>query len=90
MKKVFAGIVFLLTVGCQENETLVDDFTGNEVVYSLQSGSVYPISGTATFKEMKDGNTVIAIELTGTEGNIGSAAGARSSGRSEISICKSE
>ncbi len=70
MKKVIAGFVFLLTVSCQENEPLVDDFTGNEVVYSLQSGSVYPISGNATFKEKKDGNAVIVIELTGTEGNI--------------------
>jgi hypothetical protein len=70
MKKIVAGFVFLLMVGCQENEAVKDNFTGNEVVYSLQSGSVYPISGTATFREKKDGNTVIVIELTGTEGNI--------------------
>ncbi len=70
MKRAIAGVAFLLAVGCQENEALVDDYTGNEVVYPLQSGSVYPISGTATFKEKKDGNTVIIIELSGTEGNI--------------------
>jgi hypothetical protein len=69
MKKVVAGIIALLAIGCQENE-LVSDFTGNEVVYALQSGSVYPISGSATFKEKKDGNTVIIIELTGTEGEL--------------------
>jgi hypothetical protein len=70
MKAIFTGFVIILLVGCQENEGIKDDFTGNEVVYPLQSGSVYPISGTATFKEKKDGNTSILIELTGTEGNI--------------------
>lgn len=70
MKKVVAGFVVLLSVGCQENEAIKDNFTGNEVVYSLQSGPVYTISGTATFKEKKDGNTVIVIELIGTEGTI--------------------
>jgi len=70
MKKVIAGLVLILFARCQENEAVLDDFTGNEVVFSLQSGSIYPISGNATFKEKKDGNTVIVIELTGTEGNI--------------------
>jgi len=70
MKKVIAGLIFLVAMGCQENEAVVDDFTGNEVVYPLQSGSVYPISGTVTLKEKKDGFTVAIVELTGTEGNI--------------------
>lgn len=70
MKKVIAGFVIVFFAGCQENEAIKDDFTGNETVYSLQSGSVYPISGTATFKEKRDGNTVIVIDLTGTEGDI--------------------
>ena len=70
MKIVIAAFVLIFFIGCQENEAVKDDFTGNEVVYSLQSGSIYPISGTATFKEKKDGSTIINIELTGTEGNI--------------------
>lgn len=70
MRIVIAAFVLIFFIGCQENEAVKDDFTGNEVVYSLQSGSIYPISGTATFKEKKDGNTIINIELTGTEGNI--------------------
>ena len=70
MRIVIVVFVLIFFVGCQENEAIKDDFTGNEVVYSLQSGSTYPISGTATFKEKKDGNTSIVIELTGTEGNI--------------------
>lgn len=70
MKKVIAGIVLVLFFGCQDTESVPTDFTGNETVYALQSGSVYPISGTAIFKEKKDGSTVIKISLTGTEGNI--------------------
>src|SRR5688572_2359694 len=70
MKIVIAAFVLLFFIGCQENEAIKDDFTGNEVVYALQSGSIYPISGTAAFKEKKDGNTSIIIELTGTESNI--------------------
>lgn len=71
MKKVFAGFVAIVVlVGCQENEPIQTDFTGNEMVYPLQAGSVYQISGTATFKERKDGNTSITIALTGTEGSI--------------------
>ena len=71
MKKVFVGIVAIVfLIGCQENEPIQDDFTGNEMVYPLQAGSVYQISGTATFKERKDGTTSIVIALTGTEGSI--------------------
>lgn len=70
MKKIIAGMVLVVFFGCQDNENLTTDFTGNETVYALQAGSTYPISGTATFREKKDGSTVISISLTGTEGNI--------------------
>lgn len=70
MKKVIVGLMFIMAAGCQENETIVNDLTGNEVVYALQSGSVYPISGTVTLKEKKDGSALVIVELTGTEGNI--------------------
>jgi hypothetical protein len=70
MKKVIAGLMFLMAAGCQENETTVNDLTGNEVVNALQSGSVYPISGTVTIKEKKDGSALVIVELNGTEGNI--------------------
>lgn len=69
MKKVIAGIVLVLFFGCQDNDGVSTDFTGNETVYALQAGSVYPISGTATFKEKKDGSTVVVITLSGTEGD---------------------
>ena len=71
MKKVIAGMILVLFFGCQDNDVRVStDFTGNETVYALQAGSVYPISGTATFKEKKDGSTVVVVTLSGTEGDI--------------------
>lgn len=71
MKKIIVGIVFVTFFGCQDSDIHVsDDFTGNETVYALQAGSAYPISGTATFKEKKNGSTVIIINLSGTEGTI--------------------
>ncbi len=69
MKKVLVGILLIIGWGCQDNDSVPTDFTGNETVYALQSGSVYPVSGTATFKEKKDGSTVIIVNLSGTEGN---------------------
>jgi hypothetical protein len=70
MKKVIAGIVLVMFFGCQDNDGISTDFTGNETVYTLQAGSVYPISGTATFKEKKDGSTIVVINLSGTEGDV--------------------
>lgn len=70
MKKIIAGVVLVLFFGCQDNEVRVStDFTGNEIVYALQAGSAYPISGTATFKEKKDGSTVVVVNISGTEGD---------------------
>lgn len=70
MKKVVVALGLMLFIGCQDSETITTDFTGNETVYALQAGSVYPISGTAIFKEKKDGSTVVVVNLTGTEGDI--------------------
>jgi len=71
MKKIVAGVILVLFFGCQDNDVRVStDFTGNETVYALQAGSVYPISGTATFKEKKDGSTLVVVNLSGTEGDI--------------------
>ena len=52
---------------CSETE-LVSDFTGRETVYALQAASEYPVSGTVTFKERKDGQTTVLVELNGTSG----------------------
>lgn len=66
MKRVIAAIGLVLFFGCQENDGISTDFTGNETVYALQAGSVYEVSGTATFKEKTDGSTVIVIDVTAT------------------------
>lgn len=60
----------VLLMACQENEPVQSDLTGNETTYALHSGSDYPVNGTVTFKEVKDGSTRITVALSGTEGNI--------------------
>jgi hypothetical protein len=62
--------MLVLITACQENETIPSDFTGNEATYALLPGSVYPVNGTITFKEKKDGSTLIRIAISGTEGEI--------------------
>ncbi len=62
---------FGVITGCQDSAvTEESEFTGNEASYALQAGSEYPISGTATFKERKDGSTLITISVSGTEGEL--------------------
>jgi hypothetical protein len=70
MKKLWVLALVSVFAACQENENALSDFTGNEVTYALQSGSVYPVSGAVTFKEKKDGTTRVVVALSGTEGNI--------------------
>lgn len=70
MRTLLVLLLGLSILGCQERENALDEFTGNQLVYSLQSGSVYDISGTITFKERKDGSTQVYVSLSGTEGNI--------------------
>lgn len=60
-------VLALVAMACQEAE-MDSPFTGNETVYDLQAGSDYPVSGTATVKERKDGYATIVISLTGTAG----------------------
>jgi len=70
MKKLVAIVLGFILVSCQESQPALSEFTGNEVTYSLQPGSVYPISGIVTFKERKDGSTTVVVNLDGTEGNV--------------------
>lgn len=64
------GFALLLLMACEENEEATSSFTGNEVVYTLTAGSTYPITGTLTIKEKKDGSSFFLAELSGTEGSI--------------------
>jgi hypothetical protein len=68
MKTIIAVSTFLFLVGCQKSE-VVSEFTGTQAIYALVSGSNYDINGTVTFKERKDGNATVLIDLTGTEGD---------------------
>ncbi len=74
ISKLSCIIALLYLTGCSKNEPAMEkpsDFTGNEVTYALASGSAYSISGTAIFKERKDGFTTINISLNGIDGGKG-------------------
>lgn len=66
---LFAIFSFL---SCSDEETkpVNSDLTGNEIVYSLHQGSQFPISGTVTFSEKKDGTALIDVVLSGTAGEV--------------------
>ena len=73
MKKIVAVMILAMAAwGCHENESAKkdDQYTGNQSVYSLQPGSDYAVSGTVTFKELKDGTANVIIQLSGTEGEV--------------------
>ncbi len=60
-------IVVAVLVGCGKSE-VVSVYTGNQSTYGLVQASQYPVSGTVTFKERKDGGTTILLQLKGTDG----------------------
>jgi hypothetical protein len=68
MKKLMAALVGLLILTQCQNSEMVSDFTGNQATYGLTQASQYPVSGTVTFKERKDGTTTVVIQLKGTDG----------------------
>ncbi len=69
MKKLMVAMIGLLGLTqCQKSE-VVSDFTGNQAIYGLTQASQYPVSGTVTFKERKDGSTTVLIQLKGTDGS---------------------
>ncbi|MBT1712323.1 hypothetical protein KK062_29035 [Fulvivirgaceae bacterium PWU5] len=74
MKRIFTCVAVVATLfGCQDQENSApNDFTGNESVYTLAAppDAAYDISGTVTFKEKKDGQTVITVALSGTDGDV--------------------
>jgi hypothetical protein len=71
MKKLIWGMVLgAAMMACQDSETESTDFTGNETVYPLVAGSSYDIDGTVTIQEKKDGSALIAVTLSGTDGDV--------------------
>ena len=69
---IYTALAASLLWACQDREDAAQpsDLTGNESSYALMAGSDYPVSGTVTFKEKKDGTTQINIALTGTDGSL--------------------
>jgi hypothetical protein len=72
MKKlIYTILAGSLLLACQDKESAEPgDLTGRESVYALSAGSDYPVSGTVTFKEKKDGSAQVTVALTGTDGNL--------------------
>lgn len=75
MKRFFTCVALAAALfGCQDQnqESAPSDFTGNESVYALAAppDAAYDISGTVTFKEKKDGQAVIVVALSGTDGDV--------------------
>lgn len=67
MKTLSVTVVFLgVLIACEDKYASV--YTGNEVTYSLQTGSLYNLSGTVTLKERTDGSTSVVVNLSGTDG----------------------
>ncbi|MGE0588173.1 MAG: hypothetical protein AB7O48_06330 [Cyclobacteriaceae bacterium] len=70
MKKLISvAVLGIILISCQESES-VSEFTGNEVVYALQQGSSFNVSGQVIISEKKDGSAVIEIQLDGTDGDV--------------------
>jgi hypothetical protein len=73
MKSLLFTILFLslIVVSCDNGEKpSSQEFTGNQVVYSLNQASQYEISGTLTLREKIDGTALAEIFLTGTSGDL--------------------
>jgi hypothetical protein len=78
MFKAMKKLIYVLLISglcvataCQETDAVEEtEFTGNEASYALLAGSKYPITGTATFKEKKDGTTLVTIDVSGTDGDL--------------------
>lgn len=65
-------LVLLLAglISCSSDDETPDLYTSNEVIYMLEAGSQFPISGTATVKERTSGDLEFIIQLNNTDGDI--------------------
>lgn len=68
MKTLVGMLIIAGVIACKPSEN-VSEFTGKETTYSLQQASQYTVFGTVTFKEKRNGSTVVAVDLIGTSGN---------------------
>src|SRR5688572_24987728 len=71
MRTLFGTLLIAISMaGCQDHESVKQEFTGNESIYALLPGSEYPVNGTVTLREKTDGSALILVSLKGTEGSI--------------------
>lgn len=68
MKRILV-ILLIGLLACTDTEES-ELYTTNKIIYTLQEGSQFPISGTITFRERISGELEATIALTGTEGDI--------------------
>lgn len=74
IKSFLISAMAISLYSCSQNDPLLkqpDGLTGNEITYSLVSGSAFNISGVVVLKEQNDGFTTIEIALNGMEGTNG-------------------
>ena len=66
--RLFSFLLILLVISaCSDDDGLVSDFTGNEMVYNLVSDpQYYNGDGTVTFKERVDEGVTIEIDMEPT------------------------
>lgn len=69
MKRILFSLMIIGLISCNEDEE-PNVYTGNQLIYDLVQSSQFPVSGTATFVERRDGLVELRIALNGTEGNI--------------------
>lgn len=70
MKGLLGFAFLILLIGCQQEQEIVSDLTGNEVTYELTQASEYSINGTVSFQERRDGFTNVVVQLQGTDGDV--------------------
>lgn len=68
--RILLCLLFILSLQACSDDNETSHYTGKEQIYALIQASDFPISGTVTVLERRDGHAEIHINLTGTEGDI--------------------
>lgn len=63
MLRFIALLTFVVFIGCSSEETPVNEYTGNEISYSLFSGSEIGTAGAITFRERTDRSVDVIVTL---------------------------
>ena len=63
MNRILALLLLITVASCNKDDSYIEEFTGNEVSYSLFSASDIGSAGMVTFKERTDGGVDIVVAL---------------------------